>query len=71
MSTYKGRKCHFCEKKIKYIDYKNVKLLRKYVTKYKKIVPKYYSGTCLSHQKNLARAIKNARFMALIPFTVD
>jgi small subunit ribosomal protein S18 len=71
MSSYKGRKCYFCEKKIVYIDYKNVKLLRKYTTKYKKIVPKYYSGNCLKHQKNLSRAIKNARFMALLPFTVE
>lgn len=69
MPTYKARTCKFCEKKINYIDYKNVNLLRKYLSQYKKIVPKYYSGNCLKHQKSLSRAVKNARIMALIPFT--
>ncbi len=69
MATYKNRKCHFCNEQIKYIDYKNIQLLRRYITKYYKIVPKYYSGNCLKHQKTLARAVKNAREMALIPYT--
>ncbi len=69
MATYKNRKCHFCKEQIKYIDYKNIQLLEKYLTKYYKIVPKYYNGNCLKHQKTLAKAIKNAREMALIPYT--
>jgi len=71
MPNYKNRKCYFCEEKIDYIDYKNTRLLRKGLTKYMKIVPKYYSGICISHQKRLARAIKNAREMALIPYTIQ
>ena len=50
------------------IDYKNVELLKKYITKFGKIVPRYYSGTSLKNQKKLAKAIKRARIMALIPF---
>ncbi|MFC1811041.1 30S ribosomal protein S18 [Patescibacteria group bacterium] len=63
-----NKPCKFCEDKEKYIDYKNLKALRPYQTKYSKIVPKYYSGACLRHQKMLAKAIKRARFMALTPY---
>ena len=69
MPSYKNRTCDFCEENINQIDYKNIRLLRKYLTKYSKITPRYYSGTCLKHQKRLSKAIKNARIMALIPFT--
>ena len=50
------------------IDYKNVELLKKYITKFGKIVPRYYSDVSLKNQKKLAKAIKRARMMALIPF---
>jgi len=50
------------------INYKNVELLKKYLTKFGKIVPRYYSGVSLKNQKKLAKAIKRARIMALIPF---
>ncbi|MBT4917720.1 30S ribosomal protein S18 [Candidatus Peregrinibacteria bacterium] len=69
MPTYKGRKCQFCDSNINYIDYKNINLLQKFITQYKKIAPKYYKGTCLKHQKRLSNAIKNARIVALAPFT--
>ena len=50
------------------IDYKNVELLSQYITKFGKIVPRYYSKVSLKNQKKLAREIKRARIMALIPF---
>lgn len=50
------------------IDYKNTELLLKYITKFGKIVPRYYSGVSLKNQKKLAKAVKRARIMALIPF---
>lgn len=53
------------------IDYKNIELLKKYITKFGKIVPRYYSWVCLKNQKKLANAIKRARIMALIPFVKD
>lgn len=68
MPAINNKKCPFCKEKIKYIDYKNLKLLNKYVTSFGKILPKYYSGVCLKHQKRLANAIKKARLMCLLPF---
>ncbi len=69
MPSYKNRQCHFCKSDINFIDYKNVSLLEKFMSQYNKIVPKYYTGTCLKHQKKVSNAIKNAREMALIPYT--
>jgi small subunit ribosomal protein S18 len=63
-----NKQCSFCEERSEYIDYKNLKVIYPFLTKYAKIVPKYYSGVCLRHQKMLSRAIKRARFMALIPY---
>jgi len=64
----KDRKCHFCENKLFYIDYKNIVLLKKFTNYFAKIKPRYYTGTCLKHQRDLASAVKKARIMALIPF---
>jgi small subunit ribosomal protein S18 len=50
------------------IDYKNVELLKKYITKFGKITPRYYTGVSLKNQKKLANAIKKARIIALLPF---
>lgn len=50
------------------IDYKDVDLLKKYVTKFGKITPRYYTGVSLKNQKKLAIAIKRARMVALLPF---
>ena len=50
------------------IDYKNIELLKKYITKFWKITPRYYTGVCLKNQKKLSNAIKKARMMALLPF---
>lgn len=62
------KKCSFCEYNAPYIDYKNLTTLTGYMNYYSKIKPRYYTGTCLRHQKMLARAIKRARVMALLPF---
>jgi small subunit ribosomal protein S18 len=69
MAAINNKKCPFCKEKIKHIDYKNLKVLSKFVTSFGKITPKYYSGVCLTHQKRLANAIKRARNMCLIPYT--
>ncbi|MBI5152771.1 30S ribosomal protein S18 [Candidatus Peregrinibacteria bacterium] len=68
MSTYQNRKCKLCANQAAYVDYKNIRLLRGFVTKYAKITPRYYSGTCLKHQKMLASAIKKARIMGMLRF---
>lgn len=50
------------------IDYKAVLILKKFVSDRGKIVPRRRTGTCASHQRELARAIKRARLMALLPY---
>lgn len=60
--------CVFCSNNVKEIDYKDVETLRKFITERAKIMPKRVTGTCAKHQRALARAIKIARIMALLPF---
>ena len=69
MAAIDNKQCPFCKGKISHIDYKNLKILNNFVTRFNKILPRYYSGVCLKHQKLLANAIKKARIMCLIPFT--
>ncbi len=61
--------CRFCVEKIDDINYKDVKMLNAFITERGKIVPKRLSGVCAPHQKRLAEAIKQARNIALLPFT--
>ncbi|MBN2332892.1 MAG: 30S ribosomal protein S18 [Deltaproteobacteria bacterium] len=60
--------CRFCADSSIVIDYKDVRLLRYYISEKGKIVPKRISGTCSSHQRELTIAIKRARNIALLPF---
>ena len=62
------RPCRFCSEKIDYIDYKDLERLGRYVTDRGKIIPSRLTGTCAWHQRVLTRAIKRARFMALLPY---
>ncbi len=62
--------CRFCAEKIAYIDYKNPELLSRFITETGKILPRRVTGTCHYHQRQLTRAIKRARILALLPFTV-
>jgi small subunit ribosomal protein S18 len=63
--------CNFKKNNIKKIDYKDVELLKMFITPNGKIAPRRQTGTCAKHQRELARAIKNARFMALLPYVAD
>lgn len=68
----KGKKvCRFTEAGIKYIDYKDIKVLQKYITEQGKIIPKRITGTSSKYQRQLALAIKRARHMALLPYVSD
>ncbi|TSC96228.1 MAG: small subunit ribosomal protein S18 [Parcubacteria group bacterium Athens1014_10] len=60
--------CYFCQNNIKKIDYKDTNLLQRFFSTYCQIMPKRKTGVCSKHQKKLAQAIKNARFMALFPY---
>ena len=53
------------------INYKEVRFLEKYVSNRGKILPRRHTGNCAKHQRALARAIKRARYMALLPFAAD
>ncbi|MFH1551552.1 MAG: 30S ribosomal protein S18 [bacterium] len=59
---------YFCTNNIKTIDYKNVELLKRFIDSFAKILPTKQTHVCAKHQRKLSSAVKNARFMALIPF---
>jgi small subunit ribosomal protein S18 len=61
--------CRFTAEKVKEIDYKDLNTLRQYVTENGKIVPSRITGTKARYQRQLATAVKRARFLALLPYT--
>ncbi len=63
--------CRFTQNKVKYIDYKDVKLLQRYITEQGKIIPKRITGTRSKYQRQLSIAIQRARHMALLPYVSD
>ena len=67
----KRKVCIFCGENGGAIDYKNVGLLRKYVSERGKILPRRVTGTCAKHQREMTVAIKRARHIALMPYTVE
>jgi small subunit ribosomal protein S18 len=64
------KQCQFCEDQVKYVDYKETQLLRKFVTDRGKIKPRRVTGACTQHQRDIANAVKRAREMALMPYAV-
>jgi len=62
------KSCRFCAEKIVAIDYKDYNRIRSFVSERGKIVPSRMTGTCASHQRELTKAIKRARNIALLPF---
>lgn len=62
------RVCQFCTDRNAVIDYKQVDILRRYITDDGKIRPRRQTGACARHQRELTRAIKRARHLALLPF---
>lgn len=63
--------CRFCLDKVDIIDFKDVKLLQNYIPERGKILPRRISGSCASHQRMLAEAIKRARNIAFLPYAAD
>ena len=69
--TYFRKKvCRFCANKAK-IDYKDADALRRYMTERGKILPRRITGTCAKHQREVAKAIKRARSISLLPYVAD
>lgn len=67
---YNKKICRFCAEHIDYIDYKDVKLLQRFLSSYGKIESRKRTGSCLKHQRRLVLALKRARHLALLPFMV-
>ena len=70
MSTRRQKKADpFAEARIRFVDYKDDRLLSRFITETGKSLPSRLSGSTARHQRQLAKAIKKARFLALIPYT--
>ncbi len=65
------RVCKFTVEKIGYIDFKDVKILSQFVPERAKILPRRISGTSAFYQRKLARAIKRARYLGMLPYVAD
>lgn len=65
----KRKVCIFCKEKIEFVDYKDTALLRKFLSDRGKIRARRVSGNCSQHQRDVAQAVKNAREMALLPYS--
>jgi small subunit ribosomal protein S18 len=65
----KKKVCAFCKDNVTYVDYKDTNLLRKYISDRGKIRARRVSGNCVQHQRDVATAVKNAREVALLPYT--
>ena len=63
--------CWFTENKVQYIDYKDEKVLRRFISERGKIIPRRISGTSAKYQRMLVEAIKRARHMAILQFVAD
>jgi len=63
--------CKFCDEKVDWVDYRDARLLMSYIPERAKIQPRRTSGTCSTHQRQVQEAIKRARNIALLPFSVE
>ncbi len=65
----KAKACAFCKQGVEGIDYKDIALLRKFISDRGKIRARRVTGNCTQHQRDIAMAVKNAREVALLPYT--
>ncbi|MEI6230439.1 MAG: 30S ribosomal protein S18 [Actinomycetes bacterium] len=65
----KKKVCAFCKEEVTTVDYKDTATLRKYISDRGKIRARRVSGNCTQHQRDIAMAVKNAREVALLPYT--
>lgn len=63
--------CKLCVDKVQHVDYKDVNRLSRFITERGKILPRRISGNCAHHQRQVTIAIKNARVIAFLPYTVE
>ncbi len=67
----KSKDCKFTEAGFEYIDYKETDLLERFINDQGKILPRRVTGTSAKHQRMLSKAVKRARFLALVPYVTD
>lgn len=63
--------CNYCVDKIDHVDYKDIDRLKRFITERGKILPRRVSGNCAKHQRQVTTAVKRARHMALLPYSLD
>jgi len=68
---YRKKFCRFCKGILNVPTYKDVEVLKKFISERGKILPARMTGNCAKHQRKLAKAIKQARILALLPFVVE
>ena len=68
---FRKKNCRFCAEKVTLIDYKDIERLGKFLTEKGKLIGRRITGNCAKHQRALARAIKRARHIALLPFQAE
>ncbi|VAW27457.1 SSU ribosomal protein S18p @ SSU ribosomal protein S18p, zinc-independent [hydrothermal vent metagenome] len=71
VDTTKKKYCRFKKNRIKYIDYKDAVFLLRFVNEQGKILPRRITGTSTKYQRKVARAVKRARHLALMPYVAD
>ena len=69
--VFRRKVCKFCSERVEWIDYKDTMRLAKFTSERGKILPRRVSGTCAHHQRELSRALKRARSIALMPFVAS
>lgn len=67
----KSKDCKFTKSGFEYIDYKSTDILERFINDQGKILPRRVTGTSAKHQRQLSKAVKRARFLALIPYVTD
>lgn len=68
MQQTDAKKCYFLSNGIRYVDYRNVHLLNQFLDAYGKVMPRKKTGLCARYHRQVERAIKRARYMALLPY---
>lgn len=69
MQNKSKKSCHYCANNVEVVDYKDIQTLRRFVSSYFKIAPRRRSGLCATHQRRVAKAIKQARIAGLMNFS--
>jgi len=65
---YHMKQCFFCSQNLKTVDYRDIETLMRFISNQAKIIDPRHTGVCAKHQRQLARSIKRARILGLLPF---